>query len=492
MCQIVNRVSERDNIMFYLEDKEYIYPSRSVVGDVITREGPADENSFTPYDGYSRVIGEQFGRKEGYFNINDFLVYVSSQDFDPTRVKKEVKELEDGDIGGVSDKELAGFTTLESVDDDEYVRKHIRNLIVGYKKNRYSPYRTEELKDVEFFKDEETGDMISPAELVTRKDNVDLDYNIEIQKKFPYLLKLLHNGSVYYGIHLLSFMRAYEIIKDTKWGPADFGAQGVYKMERNGRIGRKFIHAEDNKVPDYYPFGRKWASGGFPDDMYYKAAQEFLAMCSFLNIDIRNENTLDYDKDYIDSIICTYVASNEEYVEGFGYVDSAIVSALSPENIFKSRNLLKKETPIESTKKSMNTMAELINMNLEIAKGIVPKLFQSEDIYNINNLFAEIARISGGKKYRVDDFSVKENLFVGRSGNYVMVNVTTLGAWDLCRRADGSVYKPIRKAVITYSGLLILVEDNDECFKYITCSDAVKIYRGEMNAGQWSTLRIAG
>lgn len=478
--------------MFYLKDKLYTYPSRSIVEDVITREGPADENSFTPYLGCRHVIQQQFGRKEGNFNLKEFLLYVSSQDFDPTRVKKNVDELEEDEIGGSLDKELAGFTTLESVEDSMFVEQHIINLIIGYKKNKDSPYRRDEIKDVEYYRDEESGEMISPAELVVKKENVDLDHHIEIQKKFPYLLKVLHNGSIYYGIHLLSFMRAYECVKDTKWTPADFGAQGVYKMERSGVIGRKFIHAEDNKVPDYYPFGRKWAAGEYSNDMYYKAGQEFLSICSFLGIDLRTENPLDYDKEYIDSIICTYIANNEEYVENYGYVDPAIISALSPQNIFRSRKVMDREsTDTDKTNKSMNTLAELINLNLEVMKLSYPQLFAKEDIYHVNELLMVISEITGGVRFRVDDFTLQDNLFMGRTGNYVMVNCTKLGAWPYSTKPDGSYYIPTKKAVITYSGLLILVEDTIDSVQYLTCADAVKIYRGELSVRQWSTLRLS-
>lgn len=478
--------------MFYLDDKYYTYPSKSVIEDVITREGPADENSFTPYDGCRHVIQQQFPRDSASrFNLEEFLLYTSSQDFDPRRVKRDVEDVSEDEIGGTSKRVNAGFTTIESVDSQSYVEEYVINQIIGYKTNRDSPYRQNEVRDVEYLKDEESGDMISPAELVTKKENIDLDYYIEIQKKFPYLLKMLHTGSIYYGIHLLSFMRAYECVKDNKkWTPADFGAQGVYKMERNGKIGRKFIHTEDNKIPTYYPFGRQWAVGDNPNDAYYKAAQEFLAICNFLGVDIKKENPLDYDKEYIDSIVCTYIASNEEYIESYGYADPAIIDALSPENIFRQRKLSNASSEEESTKKSLNTMAELINLNLEVFKLSNTGLCSKEDIYHVNELFEVVSSKTNSVRYRVDDFTLQDNLFMSRAGNYVTLNCTRLGTWDYEIGKDGKYVNMTKRAVITFSGLLILLEEVDDCIHYISCEEAIKIYRGEANARRWSTLRL--
>ena len=76
--------------MFYLEDKLYTYPSKSVLEDIITREGPADENSFSPFVGCRHLVREQFlGKWEGRFNLSDFLLYWSGQDFEPKKVNKE-------------------------------------------------------------------------------------------------------------------------------------------------------------------------------------------------------------------------------------------------------------------------------------------------------------------------------------------------------------------------------------------------------------------
>lgn len=479
--------------MFYLEDKLYTYPSKSVLEDIITREGPADENSFSPFVGCRHLVREQFlGKWEGRFNLSDFLLYWSGQDFEPKKVNKETEDTDDDEIGDSAEKVNAGFTTLESVDEQDYAEQFATRCIIGYKKNADSPLRRNEIKDVEYFRDEESEEMISPAELYVKQETVDIDTHLEIQRKFPYLLKVLHNGSIFYGIHLLSFMRAYEIVrKMNRWQPQDFGQQGVYKMNRDGHIGRVFVHAEDNKVPDYYPFGRRWAAGEFPTDMYYKAAQESLSICSMLNIDITRENVLDYDKEYIDSIVCTYVANNEEYVESYGYVDPAILSALSPDNIFRNRNVLKgNDTEKDLVAKSTNTLAELLNLNLDVIKYDNPTLFEKERLASVNELLSVIAEKTNSTKFKVDDFTLERNLFVGPSGNYVLVPATVLGNWPLEVDGKGGYRKPKKVAAITYSGLLVIVEEVSDKISYLSCADATKILRGETNAKQWSTVRL--
>lgn len=479
--------------MFYLEDKVYTYPSKSVLADVITRDGPADEDSFTPFMGCRHFIQEQFlGKWEDRFNLDEFLVYCSGQDFEPKRVNKNQDEVDDDEIGDSAEKVNAGFTSLESVDEQEYVDKFVLSCIIGYKKNKDSPLRKNYVDEVEYLRDEESEDMISPAELYVKQDQIDIDTHIEIQKKFPYLLKVLHNGSIFYGIHLLSFMRAYEIVKKMPhWLPQDFGLQGVYKMNRDGHIGKRFVHALDNKIPDYYPFGRRWVAGEFPTDMYYKAAQEFLSICSMLNIDITRENVLDYDKEYIDSIVCTYVANNEEYIESYGYADPAILQALSPDNIFKNRNILKGGgTERELVATSTNTLAELLNLNLDVIKVENPTLFERENLASVNELLAAVAERTNSTKFKVDDFTLERNLFVGPSGNYVLIPVSNIGVWPLVSDGKGGYRKPKKVAAITYSGLLVVVEEVGDTISYIQCSEATKVFRGEENAKQWSTVRL--
>lgn len=477
--------------MFYLEDKFITYPSRSVVEDVITRDGPPDKNSFTPYYGCRDVIMLQFGKKEGNFNLPDFLCYVSGQDFTPSRVRKEVEYAED-EIPDYSDKETAGFTTLESVDDNDHVRKHVTNLIIGYKINKDSPYRNNDVREVMYMTDDESGESFSPGELKTIRDNIDLDQFLEIQKKLPYLLKMLHQGSIYYGIHLLSFLRAYEICKTMgKWMPQDFGAQGVYKMNRDGHIGRLFVHADDNKIPTYYPYGRKWASGEFPNDSYYKAAQEFLNILYSVGVDIKLEDPTRYDKEFIDSIVCTYIANNESYLESFGYVDPAIITALNPQNIFKSRVQKLDTTQRSEVRKSMNTLAEIININIDVLKLNYGKLFNTPNVDDINEYLRQVAVSVGSiKPHTVSEFHVQGNLLVGRTGNFVVCDVRPIGLWDYVNMPDGSYKVPTKKAVLTISGLLILLEDEADYIQYISCREAANILKGVEDAKRWTTLRF--
>ena len=63
-----------------------VYPNKSIIEDLVTREGEPTVDSYTPFQGKKSTIDSQFSGTQRYnFKLNDFLQYVQSRDLDPSR-----------------------------------------------------------------------------------------------------------------------------------------------------------------------------------------------------------------------------------------------------------------------------------------------------------------------------------------------------------------------------------------------------------------------
>lgn len=308
------------------------YPCKTVLEDVLTRTG--SEFAFSPFPPMPELIDETFtGRNRENFVLSELLSFCSENDLNPSKVKlpEEIIGLE------LFEKRLAGYVTLEDMKKDVasartwFKRQMIGYIMYGEYSKKYEP------KDTYLKINYETGDEILERDLLVVEDDCDYDYREKILHEIPYLLKIIYNQSIRMNAHLISFLRAYVILSENKpeseIAPRDFGDFVLIRLKGNGTFDRYFDHEADNKGEDY-PMARRFIMGEFPYNEAYKACMKLITYFEELGLDWANENPEDYDRDFFERLICTYIPSNEEYFDTYGNLDPEVAQALSPDNIY--------------------------------------------------------------------------------------------------------------------------------------------------------------
>ena len=331
--------------MFYVADKVLTYPCKSILEDVLSREGAATKESFSPFHGLNKLM---MSLTRGNGNIPYTVKEIISsgrRDFSANKARPN----DDGADREDSAYEVSDYyRRLEDIDDD-FVVKYVKQVLTGFLWDENGKRRIDgRFQTFELWEDEEDG-LVSPTDVIAEEEaDFNLDDVEEAKKKLPYLLKLLYDGSIKYKGSLLSFTIAVQRFfgnstgeKDIK--PSNICNEGVYHVDKFGNITSKFVIEENSG--EILRTLIKWATGQI-DDRYYRASQELLRVCTILGLDIRNEDAKLYTKDVIDDAVCMYIASNEEYLEDYGFANSKLITALSPEEILKVAKDIDEDTSL--------------------------------------------------------------------------------------------------------------------------------------------------
>lgn len=319
-----------------------VYPNKSVIEDLVTRDGLPTDDCFTPFSGKREILEEQFcGSQRSKFKLADFLKYVRNRDLNPTVVKvsKQYGMLEDGT------KHTAGYKTLEDmfVDGQESpeVAKYLIMMCVGFKKDKESPYRraqneyTRTVRNIGDDGDEETEEKYLLERTDEKISNEDYEDTL---RELPYLIKSIWSYSKQYQGNLFSFLFAYADIVERKNGKGDVNIQDfrnytTYCINKDGSFKKVFVHADDNKYVLYPALTKIFIAPG-SHQAEYNLCMKFLNSLKILGIDFRDEDPLQFDNEFMKSLVCTYLPGNEQYIQEYKGVDPEIIVALSPENVF--------------------------------------------------------------------------------------------------------------------------------------------------------------
>lgn len=319
-----------------------VYPSRSVIEDLVTRDGPPTEDSFTPFIGKHNIIEEQFcSTQKAKFKLNDFLQYVRNRDLNPSVVKvsKQYGMLEDGE------RVVAGYRTLEDmiVDGQESpeVAKYLIMMCVGFKKDKESPYRKSQVEYTRTIRnndgdgDEETEEKYLQEREDDRISNEEYEDTL---REIPYLIKSIWSYSKMYQGNLFSFAFAYADIVERKHGKTDVNIQDfrnytMYCINKDGSFKKTFVHGDDNKYTIYPQLTKIFITPG-SYQAEYNLCMKFLNALKVLGIDYHDEDPLQFNNEFMSKLVCTYLPGNEQYIQEYKGVDPEIIVALSPENIF--------------------------------------------------------------------------------------------------------------------------------------------------------------
>lgn len=334
------------------------YPSKTVIEDLIDRTGKPDENSFTPFDGKAWIIQEQFsGTQADQFSMYEFKKHIAGRDFNPTVVKIRKRD------GGLesNEGELAGFRNLEDVvafgHDNVTIDKYIIMLCVSFKKDAGSSYRQHKnYQYVQVFENPDDGETETEAEQLLKESDGDLDpiTRENTLNELAYIIKILWNQSKKYQCNLFSFALVYaEIIKSRhKYDVRgkDFKDTDIYMLYRNNSGGarntRRFVYQNDHTTAVYNQGISIFTTPG-SYQVPYGLCEKFLACLRVLGIDPKQIDPLQFNDEFVRSILCTYLPNNNEYIELYSKgdyklgVDPEIMLAIQSGNIYtKSRESL--------------------------------------------------------------------------------------------------------------------------------------------------------
>lgn len=216
-------------------------------------------------------------------------------------------------------------------------------------------------------------------------------------------------------------------------------------------------------------------SGDNKEDMYYKVYMELLRVLKILEIDITKEDATEYTGEYIKKIVCTYIASNEEYIETYGYVDKNILNLLSPDRLHDvAKEMVNKESMFIE-EETPNSLIKTIAVNIERLK------FKEQgweyDAYRVLRFIKGFLGITTGD-LSLDMFGTYKDIILAPGGNFLIIPVA-----DIVRGSKG------KYAVLTMSAKLVRVQNFDFSIEYVDALEALACMK-EGRVCEWRTISI--
>lgn len=307
---------------------------------MITRSGAPNATSLSPYNGMS-FIHEKYMDKSFELTADIEWLFLKQGDFNadkcrPMLSKEEYEEMgkdgsEDLEPGRMfrpqMDKysDIDYYRRLEDVHEG-YIIAYIGNVCFNvYRKagaNGAISYKQAHKPQVTLINSED--EVTEFADLVVEDPNTVWSKEDKEQAKnqLPYVMKRLHNLSLYSGIHMISmagaFLKAQESLKVAhihgsvkKLRKNAVIDEGVYTLQRNGRIGKciekssKNVHAEE--MFDWI-VGTNQKYPSYKDDF-----SNFLHYCEVLNIDLLKDDLTKYDGDFLQKLDCLVLTPDTQY-----------------------------------------------------------------------------------------------------------------------------------------------------------------------------------
>ena len=338
------------------------YPSKTVLEDVATRSGPPTIDSFTPFIGKATVLREQFnGTQMDNFNIDGFFIENVSFEFDPAKIK--IKK----EVGGMEIEEMLNMQFLEEfiVDgiESEAVKEWFIQACISYKKRKDSSYRkTDYTYSCASYGDDDDDGTLDPRMIETVKGNYNTtqeEYDLALEK-LPFYIKAIWTYSRIYSANLFSFIAAYmDMLKQKRVVmQKNFADYPLYMLKINtGNFYRKFDHSEDLKTKRYTNVLEIFTNKEKHMDVM-TLVHNFIDVCDILHINFEKQDTMIFNNEFINKLVCTYLPTNSEYLEYYGEVDAEIMYAVKSNNIYSKTKLDIYKDPNNSIEQ--NSLAEIV------------------------------------------------------------------------------------------------------------------------------------
>lgn len=313
--------------------------------DLALRSGPPTSNSFTPFNGKADVLREQFsGSQMDRFNMEGFLAENASFEFDPTRIN-ENKSI---GIMEIEEKESRNFLEdfVEDGKEAESVKKWFIQACISYKKRKESSYRNQTTTyAITSYGDDDEG-QFDPRMIEVKKSDYDCsqeEYDLTL-RKLPFYIKAIWTYSRVYSANLFSFIAAYMDLLKNKGRSReeiiiqDFSNYTTYMLKLDGTFKRPFDHSNDVKTERYVKVVDIFR---YPDKNkeLMSLITGFMDVCDTLKIDFEHQDTMIFNADFINKLVCTYLPTNSEYLQYYGVVDAEVSYALKNNNLFSKTKL---------------------------------------------------------------------------------------------------------------------------------------------------------
>ncbi len=456
------------------------YPSKTVLEDLITRDGPATYDSWSPFNGQAEEIKRQFtGTLRARYKQSDFINYslYSYKDFNPS----SVREVRSYGMLQESSQKAGSYVTLEDLIIDgvesEKVKEYVIDMCVGYKTNKKSPV-------VEHFETytrtirnyDGDGEAEEEKFLQVRDDcEISNDDFEEVVRELPHIIKSIWSYSKQYKANLFSFIFAYMDIKakDRKRSyvnVTDFMAYPTFLIKSDGTYVRNFVHANDNKYI-IYPNATKIFICSDEHHAEFGLCVKFMDALRILGIDYRDEDPYEYNKDFIERIVCSYLPENDQYFEEYKDLDVEIMVALKPENIFAtSKSSMYANTFNEKNEFDYSRSAFFISERIKLSyrMGEINDDFFTDRTEEVLSLLGRILSIES-----------KSNVTVPRQ----FITFETSGILHFKKEVfalSGKYFgnfgtkSDYRVAMTKYGQLIILEEEYDEVY-YVNIEDVHEV-----------------
>jgi len=326
------------------------YPVKTIIEDMLQREGPADENSFSPFDGiYSYFSAKTYNHR---LPSDWFEKAFGNNDYDPTRTNENEIQTEDYNIIG----ENAGFKLLEEVQESAEYRKkpelYIKALMnknaIWFSENnirKFALYQHSAVMD-------DDGDMHSESEILTEDRDSD-EYNDakKIVTSIAYdMLKLRDISMEHFYIDMFTILIAAKKIEnmglDSKEIRHWVNANGIIlKYRPSGELIGFTDHFSDNKMDKYRNAVAVWRSDAWNEltkqvkELWYSISEK----CEQIRVDLGAIDSMKY-LEILDKLAINRVMTNAEYIVKFGKIDIELKKLFDTDTALfdKYKNTVKK------------------------------------------------------------------------------------------------------------------------------------------------------
>lgn len=360
---------------FYTKGEYYDLPNKRVVDDLLDRDGPPNEESFTPFNGMNYLIKEQMvGDKWGVVDIGIIKADIEEVFYSKLKGKQEYTDKSSSDDLSSDMYE----TILENI-DEEYLKRYI-SMKLSFSKIHNTGIKSSVIisNNVQpTIYDKETGEVFNISDVyVEDREEGDYELTRRMRERIPYLLKKLQDGSIIYGISLLSLFMAKDgvmkISKKDEWEirPRDLLVYDIYEVSSNGMLLGK-VNPENANNTKKFRDAKDVIMGINPNSPYYKAGEDLIAISNELGYNLYEEDILDYDGDSINNLMCSYIMSNYEVLSDMAFSDPTIMRLFEDGSIFDAPTLS------NDGKKVDNRNGSLVRKLREMAKGksfVIPNI----------------------------------------------------------------------------------------------------------------------
>lgn len=442
------------------------YPARSINQDVMLRTGVDLANAFTPYSGMYNIVMQHLRDFKALVDVHELVQNIQEYSAVSNKVgdKLEIDEAGEDDFDPLF--QGPSHTVVKRLEDvpQKYVERYISTAIIS--SFRYTGAYLNNLKAatelVGYSDDKEVEDDGKfENELLVQEvySNMTEDL-LDARERLPFVIKQLHQGSIAYKGHLISFIIAYKKLKSDSplkvIRPGEIIDQGVFSVNKNGEINGLFVD-DDNRKPTYQ-FLFRWIKGEEPDDIYYGYARELLSLCTLLEVDITKEDPKKFTPAFINKLVCSYLMETNEYLDIYK-------SSISQDKLFAVDNTNK--SSLDYLEMSENDEATLFAINSEQVMRVLDSKEEKNHVLPGSDGIKEFFDVYNKKfkgsfrKLSITDYSIRGGyLFNDSRQGYAVLDISNLL----------SLRKREIKCLIRKNGIIIKI-DNDSAYIYYSTID---------------------